>query len=54
MERAVLRLCAMLDSTIEIDLECGGIYHALAGLKLYRERRFGPINLTETQAPLPE
>ena len=54
MERAVLRLCAMLDSTIEIDLECGGIYHALAGLKLYRERRFGPINLTETQPTSPE
>jgi hypothetical protein len=54
MERAVMRLCAMLDSTIEIDLECGGIYHALAGLKLYRERRFGPINLTETQPPTPE
>jgi hypothetical protein len=37
----------MLDSTIELDLECGGIYHALAGLKLYRERRFGPMVLTE-------
>lgn len=47
VERAALRLCAMLDSTIEIDLECGGIYHALAGLKLYRERRFGPISLME-------
>lgn len=47
VERAALRLCAMLDSTIAIDLECGGIYHALAGLKLYRERRFGPISLME-------
>jgi len=49
VERAVLRLCAMLDSAIEVDLECGGIYHALAGLKLYREKRFGVINLIEPQ-----
>jgi hypothetical protein len=50
MERAVLRLCAMLDATIEIDLECGGIYHALAGLKLYHERRFGAWGLPEPPA----
>jgi hypothetical protein len=43
MERAVSRLCKMLDSAKDIDLECGGIYHALAGLRLYRERRFGSL-----------
>ena len=40
VERAAARLCAMLKATEEIDLECGGIYHALAGLKLYHRRRF--------------
>ena len=40
MERAATRLCAMLKATEGIDLECGGAYHALAGLKLYHRRRF--------------
>jgi hypothetical protein len=40
MERAVLRLCSMLKASEQIDLECGGTYHALAGLKLYHRRRF--------------
>ena len=40
MERAAVRLCAMLKATEEIDLECGGAYHAIAGLKLYHRRRF--------------
>lgn len=40
MERAATRLCAMLKATEDIDLECGGAYHALAGLKLYHRRRF--------------
>jgi hypothetical protein len=40
MERAAARLCAMLKATEEIDLECGGAYHAIAGLKLYHRRRF--------------
>ena len=40
MERAASRLCAMLKAGEGIDLECGGIYHALAGLKLYHRRRF--------------
>lgn len=40
MERAATRLCAMLKAGEKIDLECGGIYHALAGLKLYHNRRF--------------
>ena len=40
MERAASRLCDMLRASEEIDLECGGVYHALAGLKLYHHRRF--------------
>ena len=40
MERAASRLCAMLKAGDGIDLECGGVYHALAGLKLYHRRRF--------------
>jgi hypothetical protein len=40
MERAVLRLCKMLKASQEIDLECGGTYHAIAGLKLFHRRRF--------------
>ncbi len=40
MERATTRLCAMLKASERIDLECGGMYHALAGLKLYHSRRF--------------
>jgi hypothetical protein len=41
VERAVVKLCEMLHSSREIDLECGSIYHALGGLRLYRKRRFG-------------
>ena len=33
-------VCAMLQAGEGIDLECGGAYHALAGLKLYHRRRF--------------
>ena len=40
MERAATRLCDMLNASEGIDLECGGIYHALAGLKVYHHRRF--------------
>ena len=40
IERSVLRLCAMLKAGERIDLECGGIYHALASLKQYHRRRF--------------
>jgi len=39
--KAVVRLCDMLENTKDYDLECGGLYHAARGLRLYRERRFG-------------
>ena len=41
MEKAVSRLCDMLKATEKIDAECGGTYHAIAGLKLYHSRRYG-------------
>jgi hypothetical protein len=46
--QAVAYLCDMLEQTQEYPLECGGLYHAVRGLKIYRERRFGPA---ETAKP---
>ncbi|MCC6492109.1 MAG: ADP-ribosylation factor-directed GTPase activating protein isoform b [Pirellulales bacterium] len=42
IERAVVYLCDLLERTRHIDLECGGLYHALHGLVLYRDKAFGP------------
>jgi hypothetical protein len=41
IESSVRRLCDVLQATIRLDLECGALYHALHGLVLYRDRRFG-------------
>jgi hypothetical protein len=35
---AVAKLCRLLDQTKELDLECGGLYHAISGLQIYRKR----------------
>ncbi len=35
---AANRLCEMLEECIEYDLECGALYHALSGLKIYQGR----------------
>jgi hypothetical protein len=40
VELGVSKLCQMLESVKDDDLECGGIYHALAGLKLYARKCF--------------
>lgn len=40
VERAVQRLCMMLQLASEVELECGGLYHGLAGLKLFLDRRW--------------
>jgi hypothetical protein len=40
--RAAMHLVDCLEKTQKHDLECGALYHAVHGLKLYRERRFGP------------
>jgi hypothetical protein len=42
--RAVLHLVDCLEKTQKFDLECGALYHAAHGLRLYRERRFGPAD----------
>lgn len=34
------RLCDLLEATQDVDLDCGALYHALNGLKIYRSRRF--------------
>jgi len=39
---AVNRLCQLLEDNANRPLDCGALYHAARGLKLYRERRFGP------------
>ncbi|HEY5312574.1 MAG TPA: ADP-ribosylation factor-directed GTPase activating protein isoform b, partial [Pirellulales bacterium] len=48
--RAVVYLCNLLEGTQELPLECAGLYHATHGLRLYRERRFGPPPAIAAQA----
>lgn len=36
--RAADRLVTLLEQTADIDVECGGLYHAAHGLAIYRER----------------
>jgi hypothetical protein len=48
IRRAAVELCNLLDQTRELPVECGGLYHAIHGLELYRLRMFGP---RETSAP---
>jgi hypothetical protein len=43
--RAVDRLCHLLELTRNADLDCGGLYHSLNGLKLYYSRRYEPLQL---------
>ncbi len=42
VRRAALSLTDMLRKTHAVPLECGGLYHGLRGLALYRERMWGP------------
>ncbi|HVX14706.1 MAG TPA: ADP-ribosylation factor-directed GTPase activating protein isoform b [Pirellulales bacterium] len=39
--RAVSFLCDLLEQTQDVPVECGGLYHAVHGLMLYRDRRCG-------------
>lgn len=41
--KAANYLCNLLLQTKDLDLECGGLYHAAHGLQLYRLRRFGGV-----------
>lgn len=36
--RAAERLTTLLEQTADVDVECGGLYHAAHGLALYRQR----------------
>jgi hypothetical protein len=47
VERTVRRLCQMLDQNLEIDLECGALYHALHALMEYRDRIVDPRGNTQ-------
>jgi len=38
MQRSVYRLCELLNAASQVDLECGGLYHGLSGLRIYRDR----------------
>lgn len=40
--RAVDRLCRLLEAVKSADMDCGGLYHSLNGLKLYYSRRYEP------------
>ena len=42
MTRAAVSLVDMLERTQDFEVECGALYHAVHGLDLYRNRRFGP------------
>lgn len=39
--RSVVCLCELLAAADRLELECGGLYHGVHGLILYREKRFG-------------
>jgi hypothetical protein len=41
VRRAVVYLASLLEQTADVPVECGGLYHAIHGLMLYRLRRFG-------------
>ncbi len=40
VESAVVQICEVLESTRDAELDCGALYHALNGLKIYQQRRF--------------
>ncbi|HTQ38546.1 MAG TPA: ADP-ribosylation factor-directed GTPase activating protein isoform b [Pirellulales bacterium] len=46
---AVNRLCQLLEDNANRQLDCGALYHAARGLKLYREKVFGP---RDSQSPI--
>lgn len=39
--RATVFLCNQIEKGIAVPQECGALYHAVHGLQLYREKRFG-------------
>jgi hypothetical protein len=53
VERAAERLVSLLEQTADVDVECGGLYHAAHGLLLYRQRNC-PAGRPGPPAPLAE
>ena len=56
VEAAVLHVCEILQKAKNVPLECGALYHAARGLRLYRERLYGPreflpSNVSKTGVP---
>jgi hypothetical protein len=51
MTRGLLAILEMLERTEQVELECGGLYHAMHGLELYRLRRFGAPDETPATPP---
>lgn len=52
IRQSVVALCDLLDQTRELPVECGGLYHAIHGLDLYRLRMYGPRDgSTDADAP---
>ncbi len=52
--RSAMHLVDLLEETQDLPLECGALYHAVHGLQLYRNRRFGPRDAAgETAQPAP-
>ncbi len=49
--RALESLLTMLELTRDEDLECGALYHAAHGLRIYRSRRFGDYPLPGVTMP---
>lgn len=46
VERAANHLCELLELTSNQELDCGALYHALHGLRVYQTRRFSTPTAT--------
>jgi hypothetical protein len=46
IRQAAVALVKLLDETRELPVECGGLYHAIHGLEIYRDRMYGPRDTT--------
>jgi hypothetical protein len=44
VEQAAHRLCDYLEASAAVDLDCGGLYHALHGLAIYQQRTQKTLN----------
>jgi hypothetical protein len=51
IRQAAINLCDLLQSTKDVALECGALYHAAHGLVLYRARIFGPRRYGTVERP---